>query len=54
MAKPVISTKAVCSVVLISLISLKVVPRGQNLFRVSTRTRDIKGDVWDWPEEKGM
>lgn len=44
-AKPVIATKAVYSVVLISLISLKVVPRGQNLFRVSTQTSEIKGAV---------
>lgn len=46
MAKPLISTKAVCSVVMISFISPKVDPRGQNLFRVCTQTSEIKGAVW--------
>lgn len=49
MAKPLISTKAACSVVLISLISLKVVPRGQSLFRVQ-----IKGAVRNRLKENWM
>lgn len=48
MAKPLISTKAACSVVLIS-ISLKVVPGGQSLFRVQ-----IKGGFRDRLKENRM
>lgn len=47
--KALISTKAVCSVVLISLISLKVVPRGQNLFRSAlgqVRSRELFETGW--------